>query len=99
MFVCFFPSTHIGVCAIYRPCLKNGMLKVSQIQLSHAVTAPILIGDCAQVVLEVLLLFLYVSLGKEVIFIFPLCNEREQTGTLQTHHQERERGGGEKRRR
>lgn len=41
------------MCAIYRPCLKNGMLKVSQIQLSHAVAAPILIGDCAQVVPEV----------------------------------------------
>lgn len=35
------------MCAIFRPCLKNGMLKVSQIQLSHAVAAPILIGDCA----------------------------------------------------
>lgn len=62
------------MCAIYRLCLKNSMLKVSQIQLSHAVAAPILIGDCAQVVPEVarmlLLLFLHVSQSKEVIFLF-----------------------------
>lgn len=106
LFVCFF-SFYTYRCVLFIGSgLKNGMLKVSQIQLSHAVAAPILIGDCAQVVLEVakmlLLLFLYVSLSKEVTFLFLQCNEREQTGTHQSHHQEREggreerRGGGKK---
>lgn len=53
------------MCAIYRLCLRIGILKVSQIQLSHTLAAPILIGDW-EIVLEVarmlLLLFLYASL-------------------------------------
>ncbi len=72
------------MCAIYRPLLKNGMLKVSQIQLSHVVAVPISMGDCAQVVPEVgkmvLLLFLYVV--KRSYFFFLQCNEREQTGAF-----------------
>ena len=83
------------MCAIYRPCLKNGMLKVSQIQLSHAVAAPILIGDCAQVVPEVARIlcccFCICRIVKRSGVFFAQCNEREQAGTLQSHHQEKEK--------
>lgn len=48
--------------AIYRFCLRNGILKVSQIQLSHTVAALILIGDCEVVARVLLWLFLYASL-------------------------------------
>lgn len=83
------------MCAIYRPGLRNSILKVSQIQLSHAVAAPILIGDCAQVVLEVarmlLLLFLYV-LVKRSYFFPPHCTERK-TNRYPSAGGEREREG------
>lgn len=46
------------MCDIYRLCLRNGILKVSQIQLSHTVAPPILIGDWEAVLAVARLLLL-----------------------------------------